>query len=371
MVGFLMDFWTDLEKIIRINSYTGNKRGVDAVGDCFRNWCAELGMSEQFFLRDFIGNHRLFKSTGSCEKKLLLVGHLDTVFPPDEFETYTEDDEWIYGPGVCDMKGGLMVAMQALRNVYEVNGTIEGIDLYCVSDEETGSDDSHDLTMGIAKEYDTALVFEAAGEHMEVVTGRKGLGTWNINIEGKAAHAGNHYSDGNDANLEAAYKLQQLVAMTDIAKGTTVNVGKITGGIGANTISPTANLLVEMRFCTADERDRVLTGLKQIVDTVTVEGVSATVTGRLQRDVMEETASQKAFLKRLENITADTIPSEFRGGGSDANIICSAGTAVLDGFGPFGDGDHTPHERALKSSFDERIKLTTTILKYHQQHGQI
>ena len=365
-----MTYLTDLKEIININSYTKNKAGVNTVSTHMTQWFSELGFENQCFEREELGNHNLYTSPKTDGIKVLLLGHNDTVFPKGKFENYSEDEEWIYGPGVCDMKGGNIVALQALRNVYTQNGKIENIDVLLVSDEETGSDDSKLLTAKLAKEYDVCFVFEAAGEKLEVVTGRKGVGTFTIEIEGKASHAGVRYADGINANLEAAYKLIELTKLTNLEIGTTVNVGKIEGGIGANTISPSATLLLELRYTQNSERDRLLEALKSITETSYVEGTKATLSGLIQRDVMEANDAQLTLIKKIEKITNTMLPSEQRGGVSDANIVASQGVTTLDGFGPFGDGDHTVHERALKSSFVQRINLMTAMLMHHQEHKQ-
>jgi glutamate carboxypeptidase len=360
-----MNYLKDLQSIIEINSYTKNKAGVDRVGEIFDVWLKDLGFEVEIHKRSLIGDHRHYKSAHSNgSKKLLLLGHLDTVFPQGKFEEFSEDEEWIYGPGVCDMKGGNIVALQALRNLKQDNIDIKNIDILFVSDEETGSDDSKYLTAKIATEYDYCFVYEAAGRDMEVVTGRKGVGTFFIDIKGKAAHAGNHYADGNDANLEASYKLQALVKLTNLEKGTTVNVGKIEGGIGANTISPHAHLTFELRYKTQNERERVLKSIDEIVATSYVKSTDSTLSGGIQRDVMQTTDSSLELIQNINDITCRELKSEERGGVSDANIVSSYGVITLDGFGPFGDEDHTVNERANKESFVSRIDLSTKLFKY-------
>ncbi len=358
-----MDF-SELKRIIEINSWTKNKAGVDRNGEIFSQWLSALGMEPERYHREEIGDHLLIKSASKAEKKLLLLGHLDTVFPPDTFEHFSEDEEWIYGPGVCDMKGGNYVALQALRAIYRRRGEIHDIDFLLVSDEETGSDDSKYLTAELARGYDYCMVFEAAGPHDEVVTARKGVGTFFIDIEGKAAHAGNHYSDGADANLEAAQKLIELVALTDLKRGTTVNVGKVSGGIGANTISPKSHLTFELRYTASEERDRVLAAIDAIVAHSHVPGTHATLSGGIQRDVMQPSQAQERFVSDINRLCHVSLPTEHRGGVSDANVVSSVGTPTLDGWGPFGDGDHTIYERASKESFQKRIDLVTKIFEH-------
>lgn len=360
-----MNYLNDLEKIVRINSYTKNKDGVDSVGEIFDTWFQDIHFSVELYPRENIGNHRLYKSDRIASgKKLLLLGHLDTVFPPNKFENYHQDSEWVYGAGVCDMKGGNIVAIEALRQLYNAKIDITNIDMLLVSDEETGSDDSKLLTAQLAKEYDYCFVYEAAGKNMELVTARKGVGTFFIDIVGKAAHAGNHYIDGSDANLEAAVKLQELVALTDLEKGTTVNVGKIEGGIGANTISPHAHLTFELRYKIASERDRVLNSIEKIVSKSFVKGTVSTLSGGIQRDVMQTSSESLQLIDAIESITGKTIKYEERGGVSDANIVSSCGVVTLDGFGPYGDGDHTIKERARKSSFISRIEMSNDLFEY-------
>jgi glutamate carboxypeptidase len=364
-----MDYLNDLEKIININSYTKNKKGVDEVGSIMSKWLEELGFKLTTYEKEQIGNHLLFSSSKKSGKKILLLGHNDTVFPPNSFEGFFQDEKWVYGPGVCDMKGGNIVALQALRNIFKENNEIYNIDFLLVSDEETGSDDSKEITALLAPNYDYCFVFEAAGANMEVVTQRKGVGTFTITIDGLAAHAGNHYDKGIDANLEASYKLQELVKLTNLELQTTVNVGKINGGIGANTISPKCELLLEIRYTSNDEKIRVLNALNKITNTSYVSGTISTLSGSIQRDVMQENEKQLELIKELETITNSKILTEKRGGVSDANIVASCGVTTLDGFGPFGDGDHTIKERALKSSFESRIELMTRILNHFQKNS--
>jgi glutamate carboxypeptidase len=361
----------DLKKIIEINSFTYNKDGVDEVNKIFSKWMKKIGFETIAFERELIGNHILFKSPKKDGEKILLLGHSDTVFPKGKFEGFKDDKEWIYGAGVCDMKGGNIVALESLKEIYNQNGKIFNIDMLLVSDEETGSDDSKFLTSELAKEYNYCFVFEAAGKNLEVVTARKGIGTFFIEIEGRASHAGTSYQNGIDANLEASYKLQKLVALTDLSKGTTLNVGKIEGGIGANTISPEAKLTFELRYESTIERDRVLKEIDKIVNSSYIDGTKSKLLGGIQRDVMQESKAQLELINRLEKIIDSKIKTEHRGGVSDANITSSSGLITIDGFGPYGDGDHTVNERALKSSFTQRINMMTSILKEHQKNFKL
>ena len=361
-----------VEQLVNINSHTKNKTGVDKTGQLLGSWLKQLGMNETIYTRTHIGNHLLYKSQHDKNAKLfLLVGHLDTVFASGDFDDFSSDDEWIYGPGVCDMKGGLVVAYSALETIYKKNISLKNIDFLLVSDEETGSDDSKELSKKLAEDYEYCFVFEAAGVDGAVVVGRKGVGTFEIDITGVAKHAGNHYHEGVDANLEASHKLQELVALTDISKNTTVNVGCVSGGIGANTISPHAYLLFEVRYDRVGEKERVLSSIDCIVKNSYIEGTKCVLRGGIQREVMETSEKIISFVSAIEKVTNKTLKREKRGGVSDANIFSSCGVLTLDGLGPYGDGDHTHKERALKSSFISRIELTKEILEYFIEHNKI
>jgi glutamate carboxypeptidase len=357
--------YQELKQIIEINSYTDNKAGVDAASAIFAEWVEALGMTLKRHHREHIGDHLHFRSTHTKGKKLLLLGHLDTVFAPGTFEGFREDDAWVYGPGVCDMKGGNYVALLALRQLHATYGEIRNIDLLLVSDEETGSHDSRHLTEQLAPEYDYCMVFEAAGKEGEIVIGRKGIGFFTVAIEGIAKHAGNHYWEGADANQEAAHTLLALNKISDQERETTLNVGRIEGGIGANTISPHATLSFDLRYREQREKERALKAIDKIIDTHYIEGTTSTLTGGILRDVMQPTPAQQAWIARVNTLCDTTLPTELRGGISDANIVASAGTIVTDGWGPFGDGDHTVHERASKQSFLERITLVSEIFTHH------
>ena len=358
----MVDF-QELSQIININSYTKNKNGVDKNGDFFKEWLKQIGFKCESHKRVDIGNHLHFKSLKDKGVKILLLGHLDTVFAKGEFEYFSEDEEWIYGPGVCDMKGGNYIALVALRRLYKKYNHIKNIDFLLVSDEESGSDDSKKLTSKIASEYDYALVYEASGRNAEVVIERKGVGTFFIDIKGRASHAGNNYLKGINANLEASYKLQELTKLTNLELGTTVNVGLIEGGIGANTISPKAKLTFEIRYTSHSQRDILLKAIDTIVKKSYVKDTISTLSGGIQRDVMQSSSRQKEFIQKIEKIIDKKLLTESRGGVSDANITSSSGLCTLDGFGPYGDGDHTIKERALKSSFESRVDLSFKILE--------
>ena len=353
-----------LKSLSDINSYTGNPHGVNVVGDRVAQTLVAIGFSEKRHTRKTIGDHRYFGRPGFGGKNILFSCHLDTVFPPDlGFHECIVGDPITRGPGVIDMKGGITVLLHTLKMLDDLGlRRPSSYHIFFSSDEETGSEDARPLVEDIAKGKDYGLVFECGGSNHEVVSARKGVGTFWIDIEGRAAHAGNDWAHGIDANLEAAHKLIELRNLSDLDRGTTVNVGQISGGIGANTISPNSQLLIDIRFTHQEEGERTLEGLRRIARETFVPGSRATLRGGIQRPVMEETKGNRDFAARVHWLSEGTIHPEKRGGVGDANFIGFAGVPTLDGFGPVGGKDHTPEEFMITQSLFDRMELLARVL---------
>lgn len=356
----ILDF---LASLVEVNSFTANRDGVNRVGDTVRDVMVNLGFNETRFPREAIGDHRLFTRPGTG-RRVLFSCHLDTVFPPGlGFDRCTVGDEVTTGPGVVDMKGGITVLLQTLIMLDRLR--LRPPSVYSVmfsADEETGSEDARDLVEALAAAKDYGLVFECGGVNGEVVSARKGVGTFRVDVEGRAAHAGNDYAQGVNANLEAAHKLVELQGLTDLGRGTTVNVGQMGGGIGANTISPNAFLVVDFRYTAPEEADRVVARLGEVTDHAHVPGTVSRLSGRVQRPVMVETDATRAFVELVREVSGGVITAEHRGGVGDANFIAAAGVPTLDGFGPVGGKDHTVEEFMLTRSLFERIDLLARVL---------
>lgn len=352
-----------LVELVEINSYTGNPAGVNRVGDHVAGFLRALGFEETRFPRQAIGDHRLF-TRGGTGKKVLFSCHLDTVFPPEMgFDRCHVGEERTTGPGVIDMKGGVVVLLHALKMLEALGQRPPGAhEVFFASDEETGSEDARELVERQAKGKDYALCFECGGSQGQVVSARKGVGTFRIDVEGKAAHAGNDYLSGVNANLEAARKLIEIQGLTDLPKGTTVNVGQISGGIGANTISPKAQLVIDVRYTVPTEAERVVSVLQAEVRRAFVPGARSVLSGRIQRPVMVETDATRAFVALVREASGGALEAEKRGGVSDANLIAAQGVPTLDGFGPSGAKDHTADEYMVTRTLFERIELLARLL---------
>ena len=358
MLGFLRE-------IVEVNSFTRNPEGVDRVGRIMAGFLAELGFDEERTEMEGLGAQQVFTRPGRG-KKLLFLTHKDTVFPPESgFVDFRVEGDRAFGPGVIDMKGGITVLLFAIKMLRDMGlAGDRDLTLTAVSDEEAGSEDSRAITEEAARGKDYVFVFECGGEGGELATARKGVGTFFIDVEGRSAHAGHSYSQGINANLELAHKTIAVHRLTDLERGTTLNVGEVRGGIGANTISPSARLVIDLRFEMAGEGKRIEKELAWISETSFVPGTRSVLSGVIQRPVMVETDGTREFLEIVREAAGEEIASEQRGGVSDANFTAALGVPTLDGFGPIGADDHRPSEYMVLDSLFERTALLAGVLTH-------
>ena len=232
------DMFMFLKEIVKIQSGSHNKAGIDRTAMAISHAFQGIDVSTETVEQQLQGNNLVIRSSAqpSANKQVLLVGHMDTVFPEDtDFNWYKVDNDKSYGPGVVDMKGGLVVGIYALKALAEL-GLLGQIPITFIfnSDEEIGSRSSVDLIQKEANSSAFAFVLEAGGLENEVVTGRKGNLTIELHIEGKAGHAAFATKDKPSAILEMAHKIIEFESLNDFGRGITINVGKIDGGIGSN-----------------------------------------------------------------------------------------------------------------------------------------
>jgi glutamate carboxypeptidase len=298
---------------------------------------------------------------------VLLAGHFDTV-PHDGTET-SPDVQVLNGRivarGSADMKGGLVVMVEALTRV-EAGGSPPSWHVVMVPDEEIGTPWSRTILREAADQSTVALVFEPATANGGLVRRRKGVGTIAITIAGRAAHAGRNPWEGRSAIAAMADLIPRIDALGNRAAGTYVNVTTATAGSAANVIAATARLQVDVRVDSASESERVLAGIGDAARTVgTDRGVEVMVTGGLHRPAMVANPAADALVELYRTAAAVRgleISWTDVGGGSDANLIAQAGIPVLDGLGVVGGDLHGPDEYALIDSLDERADLTRDLL---------
>jgi glutamate carboxypeptidase len=322
-----------------------------------------------------LGNHLLVRSPAwrKASPQALLVGHMDTVFPADTtFNWYREDDKRSYGPGVIDMKGGLVAGIYALKALHAA-GPLDHLPLTFLfnADEEIGSPSSRALIAAEAAHSLFAFVLECGGQDGEVVTGRKGNLSLRLDISGKAGHAAFAGQDKASAIMALAHKIIALENLHQPQKALSANVGLIGGGIGPNTVADKAWARVDFRFETASDFDGLWQAINAIVDREQIPGTHATASVVSSRPPMPTcTANQELFaiLQQTASRLGQTVHAEFRHGVSDANLLAAQNVPVLDGLGPLGAKDHSEDEYLLKESLPARACLVAAALVDSWQH---
>ncbi|MGH7330343.1 MAG: M20/M25/M40 family metallo-hydrolase [Polyangiaceae bacterium] len=316
----------------------------------------------------------MFTSKGDASlATIALIGHLDTVFPPGDFEGFAKDkDEGLaYGPGVLDMKGGLVVIAYALKALAAARGldSICPLKLVIVGDEEVGSPEGRRVIEREAKGARAALVFEAGRKEDKIVTRRRGTGGLVVTAHGKASHAGNAHKEGANAIWALARFIDLAQGFTRYERGITVNVGKVIGGQGKNTVPDRAEALVDIRFDTRADGESLVTALRNAAAEACarVPGTSIEIGGGIARLPLERTeASEGLVLEYGACARASGLGAEeaaLVGGGSDACTTGAMGIPSIDGLGPRGSGFHTKEEQIEIASLVPKAQALARFLE--------
>ncbi|MBU0969658.1 MAG: M20 family metallopeptidase [Proteobacteria bacterium] len=364
-----------LETLVGIQSGSKNKAGLDRVGRTIAREMEAMGFSCQFQDQTEYGNHLVARSPGNCsdksqgpgKKPILITGHMDTVFPFDTaFNYYKEDEARCFGPGVADMKGGLVVGIFALKALKHTRLMPETpITFIFNSDEEIGSPSSRDLIQREARASHFAYVLEAGGLSGQIVAGRKGNMSIRLAVEGQAGHAAFAEKHKASAILELAHKIIAIERLNDPDCGITANVGTIEGGLGPNTIAQHAKAAIDVRYIAAGDENRLLAKIREIAALQTIPGTCCRMTLRTSRPAMPLTEANMDLFRRIKGLADGLgicVVPELRQGVSDANVIAHAGIPVIDGLGPMGAKDHSEDEYIEKKSLWERAVLFANIL---------
>ncbi len=357
-----------LERMVLIQSGTANKAGVDRMGRLVREALEGLPLEWTVHRQETVGDH-LVCSTPRADRQqaVLITGHMDTVFPADtDFNWFRREDGRVRGPGVIDMKGGLVVTIYAVRALAHA-GLLEDLPLILLfnSDEETGSPTSIPLLKELAARSVCGLVTECGGLQGQVVTGRRGKLGLRLDVHGRAGHAA--FAGGNKASaiLELARLIQELEALNDPEQGVVVNVGRIEGGIGPNSVAGHAMALVDTRYTTAAAGQRLYEQIADLVGQGRVEGTSSELQVTNERPVMAQSSANRQLFQLYREVASGyglIIEEEFRQGVSDASTLAGEGLPVLDGLGPIGEHDHSDREYMLRESLLQRTCLLTGLL---------
>lgn len=311
--------------------------------------------------RDGCGDHLVVRSAWGQEVPgILILSHLDTVHPLGFIERlpFRIEGDRAFGPGIYDMKGGAYLAYCAFRQLCaDGEGSPLGITQLYVSDEEIGSPTSRQLIEAEGAKAKYVLVTEPARDGGKVVTGRKGVGRFEVAIKGRPAHAGTRAQDGRSAIGELARVIATLEAMNDHKRGITVNVGVVRGGTRPNVVAEEAHAEVDLRVPTMADADALVERILNVRSRR--DGVSVAVTGGLNRPPYVKGNAGAALYQHARSLAADIgfeLLDTFTGGGSDGNFT-AAQTATLDGLGVDGKGAHTHHEQLYISSLEPRARL--------------
>ncbi|MFV2063531.1 MAG: M20 family metallopeptidase [Chloroflexota bacterium] len=370
-------FLHDLEKLVSIDCGSYSKAGVDEVADWMAARLAVLGASIERHGHDTLGDTVVATFQGRrAGPTVLMIGHMDTVFDEGTASErpYAVRDGRAVGPGVGDMKAGLLgglYALSALRGLGALGDEGEswlplGKVVFVVNpDEEIGSPSSTPIIKQLARDADVSLVLEGARANGDIVSARKGMMHFDVTITGRAAHAGVEPEKGRSATLEAAYKTLALHGLNGRWDGVSVNVGSIHGGSRPNIVADEAVITIDMRARDLATQQAARAAIEQVIETSTVADVTSAVEITAHHRPMEKHEASARLIETAVAVAADLgfeLADTATGGGSDANTTSGLGIPTLDGLGPIAGGAHTPDDYIELASVVPRITLLAGLL---------
>jgi glutamate carboxypeptidase len=358
----------DLHTIVNIDSGTYHKPGVDQVATWMKDRLEASDCAVTVQQQPEFGNHVVATRRGTGQARILVIGHMDTVFPEGEptRRPFTITDGRALGPGVLDMKSGLLLGIYSVDLLHALSAdNFSSITYLCNSDEEIGSPSSKPLVRELAAQADVALVLEPGRELNEVVTARKGVGNYRLDVRGVAAHAGVEPEKGRSAILELAHKIVALQALNGTIPGVTVNVGVVGGGERGNIVPDHAHALIDIRAADKAGIAAVEDAFQRIARQVTVPGTESAISGELCHFPFEATAGNTALFNLAkaeaarQNIALRGIST---GGGSDGNTTATM-IPTLDALGVAGGLAHNPGEYIVIDSIAPRMVLLAGLIE--------
>ncbi|WP_342743263.1 M20 family metallopeptidase [Metabacillus halosaccharovorans] len=339
-----------LERIVNTDSGTYDKEGVDTVGDILIEKFEEIGMDVKVHYEEKLGNHLEIKASRDLDPKILIIAHMDTVFPKGEAEKrpFKVIGDKAFGPGVNDEKASHVQVLYALKALKEAGSdAYKNVHIIFNSDEEIGSPTSKPLIKQVAENKQYSLVVECSRPNGGLVTERKGVGQFTLDVKGKSAHSGVDPERGRSAIEEISHKILKLQQLNNYDEGISVNVGLVQGGTSTNTIPSVARADIDVRFNNEQQAADIV---KKITEISQEEHVSGTVTklkGDISRPPMLKTSETEQLMNVIHEVADDlgiTIREVSSGGGSDASFTASEGIPTVDGMGPMGEFSHSEKE---------------------------
>ena len=360
--------------LVNIDSNSFDKAGVDKVAARLSVFFDNHGIPYDTIP---LTNHgdalRAVVSGGDGNKPILLCGHRDTVFATGEVEKrpFSTRDGKAFGPGVADMKPGLVINTFILAAFHKFGGHPNPLVGLFTGDEEIGSPSSKKIIVAEAEKARLAFNSEPSRPSGNIVTKRKGGIFCHCAIKGVAAHSGGFFTEGRSAIQELAHKIQALHALTDLERGTTINVGLVRGGPSVNTVAAEARCDIDIRYQDTAERDDILTQVKTICEKVYVEDTSSSFSIRGEFQPLNPSAQSKELFSLYQESAAQDdviVEGEHSGGCADSGFIAAAGTPVICGVGPVGGNYHRPDEWMQIDSLAQRARfIANTILRFARQ----
>jgi len=358
-----------IRELVQMESPSDNKAAVDRLADVVAEKFASFGGAVRIHRANDFGNHLQVDFGGASHgKPVLLLGHYDTVYPLGTLAKMpcAVDGGKLTGPGVLDMKAGIVLMLSAIEALRAWHGELpRPVSVLLVSDEEVGSDSSRAITESLAKRAGAVLVLEPSyGREGAVKTARKGVGEYEIRVTGKSSHAGLDFEEGVNAILELARQIDKVSGFTDLKKGLTVNVGIVSGGSRTNVVPAEARAQVDVRIARMKDGagiDKKMHGLRAFNRKCKVE-----VLGGINRPPMERTPGVANLYSRAMGIAGELgwkLSEAAVGGGSDGNFTAGMGIPTLDGLGGVGDGAHAVHEHILISQLPRRAALVAGLIE--------
>ena len=354
-----------IDALVSIESPTDDKVAVDRCGTEFRRRAEAIGMRVRVEPRTGAGDHSVVE-IGQGRPRILLVGHVDTVWPHGQIARMplVRKDGKLCGPGTLDMKVGVSMGLLATRAVFEATSPASGtIAMLVTSDEETGSDTSRALIEAEALASDAVLVLEPALAGGPLKTSRKGIGQYHLAVTGVSAHAGVDPGKGVSAIRELARQIIAVEALHDLERGVSVNVGVVSGGTRPNVVAEEARAVVDVRAPSLDDAARIDEAFRALRPIL--PGARLVVTGGFERPPMERSAGVVALYEHAQAVAAElgqTVAEGGTGGGSDGNFTAALGVPTLDGLGGVGDGAHAIHEHVELDCLVPRTTLLAALI---------
>jgi glutamate carboxypeptidase len=362
---------SSIQDLVELESRSREESRLNEIAGLVAGQLREIGGHVELMPQPGYGTHLRAGfdfSHDRTERSVLVVGHLDTVWPVGALERMpfrVTPDGCAYGPGIFDMKSGVAIIIESLRTIASWRlATKRPVVLLLTCDEEIGSPTSRQLIEEEARKAAAALILEPPIAGGVVKTGRKGIGTFTLRAIGRAAHAGLDPEKGVNAIVELAHQTLRLAALNDYERGATVSVGLIEGGSALNVVPASASAKVDVRFWTPEDGEALVAAIRGL--TPATAGARIEVSGGINRPPMPRSERNIALYEHARGLAAELgfdLKDDVVGGGSDGNFIAAIGAPVLDGLGVDGAGAHAEHEHIVVDDIPRRAALLTMLMR--------